>query len=531
MDPNPKTFPILSYVMGRLPTFGPKPAVVSDPDSVDIEQPPSPPASKSRLEPSSSSSSSAAATGYQIVDDMPRLTDPKLLASMTKAVADVAQTRSVLQTIGDRPDHEAVDAARAKLADIEANLAKQLEELVLSPRPAEVDLGEWRVRLAEKESDRRRVAEKEREIYKAVIQLDEMHVAYEKLLKDAEERLVKIYESAEEGGEAAAAEDEETAGEEVNEEVVGILQEASGTELERVDLSGRKLRFLPEAFGRIRGLRVLNVSSNQLEEIPDSIAGLENLEELNASSNLLLSLPDSIGLLQRLKILNVSGNKLNCLPNSISHCRSLVELDVSFNSLTYLPTNIGYELVNLEKLYIQLNKIRSFPTSVCEMRSLRYLDAHFNEIRGLPLAIGKLTQLEVINLSSNFSDLTELPDTIGDLTNLRELDLSNNQIHALPNTFGRLDNLTKLNLDQNPLVIPPAEVVNEGVEAVKLFMAKRWLEILVEEERRSMLEVQEQAETGWLTRSTSWLKGYVLGVSEYLSSPRAPRDPYLDQQL
>lgn len=208
-----------------------------------------------------------------------------------------------------------------------------------------------------------------------------------------------------------------------------------------------------------------------------------------------------------------------------------MELDVSFNSLTYLPTNIGYELVNLEKLYIQLNKIRSFPTSVCEMRSLRYLDAHFNEIRGLPLAIGKLTQLEVLNLSSNFSDLTELPDTIGDLTNLRELDLSNNQIHALPNTFGRLDNLTKLNLDQNPLVIPPVEVVNEGAEAVKLFMAKRWLEILVEEERRSMLEVQEQAETGWLTRSTSWLKGYVLGVSEYLSSPRAPRDPYLDQQL
>lgn len=262
MDPNPKTFPILSYVMGRLPTFGPKPAVGSDPDSVDIEQPPSPPASKSRLEPSSSSSS-AAATGYQIVDDMPRLTDPKLLASMTKAVADVAQTRSVLQTIGDRPDHEAVDAARAKLADIEANLAKQLEELVLSPRPAEVDLGEWRARLAEKESERRRAAEKEREICKAVIQLDEMHAAYEKLLKDAEERLVKIYESAEEGGEAAA--EEETAGEEVNEEVVGILQEASGKELERVDLSGRKLRFLPEAFGRIRGLRVFNVSSNQLE--------------------------------------------------------------------------------------------------------------------------------------------------------------------------------------------------------------------------------------------------------------------------
>lgn len=205
---------------------------------------------------------------------------------------------------------------------------------------------------------------------------------------------------------------------------------------------------------------------------------------------------------------------------------------MSFNNLTYLPTNIGYELVNLQKLSVQLNKIRSIPSSVCEMKSLRCLDAHFNELNGLPIGIGRLNNLDTLDLSSNFSDLKELPDTFGDLTNLRELDLSNNQIHALPDTFGRLDNLTKLNVDQNPLAIPPVEIVKEGVEAVKLFMAKRWLEILAEEERKSMLEMQEHAQTGWLTRSTSWLKGYVSTVSEYLGSPRgSPRDPYLDQQF
>ncbi|KAF3437522.1 hypothetical protein FNV43_RR20276 [Rhamnella rubrinervis] len=525
MDPNPKTFPILSYVMDRLPKFVPRPA--TDSDFVDVEQPATP-SSKPSSDPSTSSSGQ-----HRIVDNMPHLADPKVIASMTRAISDVVQTRSVLKTIGDRPDHEAVDAARAKLAEIESNLSKQLEELVLSPRPADVDRLQWRAHLAEKENQCRQLAEREKQACKAIIQLDEMHEAYEKLLKDAEERLEKIYESAEAGG---VKPDEDSVegrdlSEEVNDEVVGILQEASGTGLERVDLSDRRLRFLPEAFGRIRSLLVLNISSNQLEVIPDSIAGLENLEELNASSNLLESLPDSIGLLQRLKILNVSGNKLNALPESICRCKSLVELDVSFNSLTYLPTNIGYELVNLEKLSIQLNKIRSLPTSVCEMRSLRYLDAHFNELRGLPVAIGKLTNLEVMNLSSNFSDMTELPETFGDLINLKELDLSNNQIHALPNTFGRLDNLTKLNLEQNPLVIPPPEIVTEGVEAVKLFMAKRWLEILVEEERKSMLQVQEQAQTRWLTRSTSWLKNTVSGVSEYLGSPKTPKDPYLDQQL
>uniref|UniRef100_A0A5B7AZE7 Putative plant intracellular Ras-group-related LRR protein 9-like n=1 Tax=Davidia involucrata TaxID=16924 RepID=A0A5B7AZE7_DAVIN len=525
MDPNPKTFPILSYVMSKLPSIGPKHA--ADSPEFDVEQP----------RPLSDASTSTAPS-FELTDRMPHLTDPKVMASMRLAVSEVAQTRSVLQTLGDRPDHESVDKAKAKLAEIESNLSKQLGEIVLSPRPADVDRLEWRSHLADKEKERRQAAEKEKQMYKAVIQLDEMHEAYGKLLNGAEEKLVKIYEKAAAGGDAGAEGSGEylPVAEEVNEEVVGILQEASGKGIERIDLSGRRLRFLPEAFGRLRGLLVLNLSSNHLEVIPDSIAGLEHLAELNLSSNLLESLPDSIGLLVNLKILDVSANKLTALPDSVCHCRSLVELDASFNRLTYLPTNISYELVNLRRLSIPLNKIRSLPTSIGEMRSLRLLDVHFNELRGLPLSIGRLTNLEILNLSSNFSDLTELPDTFSDLNNLKELDLSNNQIHALPNTFGRLDSLTKLNLDQNPLVIPPMEVVNEGVEAVKVFMSKRWLDILEEEERTSKLEVEEQMQTGWLTRSTSWLNNFVSGVSGSVSgylgdAGKSSTDPYLDQQL
>ncbi|XP_038879710.1 plant intracellular Ras-group-related LRR protein 9-like [Benincasa hispida] len=521
VDPNPKSFPILSYVMARIPSLSPRQPATD----FDIEQPASPASRHTPSDPSSSSS--------RIVHDMPHLSDPKVLASMTTAISDVAQTRSVLKTLGERPDHEAVDTAKAKLTEVEVNLSAKLQEIVLSTRPADVELLEWRAHLAEKENECRQAADKEKQVYKAIVQLDEMHEAYEKMLKEAEERLVKIYESAERG-----LQDEEQldpVSEEVYEEVASILQDANENEIDRISLSGRRLRFLPEGFGRIRGLVVLDISSNQLQIIPDSISGLENLEELNASSNLLESLPDSIGLLQKLKLLNISGNKLHALPDTICHCRSLVELDVSFNSLTYLPTNIGHELVNLEKLAIQLNKLRSLPSSVCGMSSLRYLDAHFNELHGLPQAIGKLTQLEYLNLGSNFTDLTELPHTFGDLSSLRELDLSNNQIHALPDTFGHLENLKKLNLEQNPLTIPPVEVVNKGPDAVRTFMSKRWLEILEEEDRKRNLEMDEQTQTGWLTRSTSWLKTYVSGVSETVSgivgSPRSPRDSYLDQQL
>nr|GMC72282.1 plant intracellular Ras-group-related LRR protein 1-like [Ipomoea batatas] len=523
MDPNPNNYPILSFVMSKLPSIGPRRAAGED--EFDVEQPK--PRSPQAQEPH-----------FELTERMPHLTDPKVAAAMRLAVADVSQARSMLKSLGEQPDHEMVDTAKVKLTEVDALLAKKLEEIVLAPRPPEVDPQEWRSKLAEKEAECRKEAEKEKELHKAVIALEEAHKSYASLLKDAENRLEKIYAVAVAGGDVSAIALEESGDKElaVNEEVVAILQEASGKAIEKVDLSGRQLTLLPEAFGRIRSLVVLKLSNNQLAAIPDSFSGLENLQELYLSNNLLEALPDSIGFLVNLMILDISSNKLTALPDSICQCRSLVELDASFNQLAYLPTNIGYELVNLKKLSIFLNKLRSLPTSVGEMRSLRVLDVHFNELRGLPHSIGKLSHLEILNLSSNFSDLTELPDSLGDLSNLKEIDVSNNQIRELPHSVSRLDNLTKLNVDQNPLVIPPKEVVNEGIPAVKAYLVKRRLDILMEEERQYTKEDVDQAPTNILTRSATWLTRVVSNVSEsftgYLGvTGNSDADHYLNQQL
>lgn len=195
---------------------------------------------------------------------MPRLKQPELLASMAQAISDVAGTRSVLRSLGDRPDHEAVDAARARMAEIDAALAADLAAL------GDAAAGDL-------EAEYRGKAEREKFTYRAVVQLEEMHAAYEELLREAEERLVKIYDSAEaeepaptaavaelqSGG--AVSEEVKDGGEQTDEEVVRILQEASGRCVETVNLSGRGLRFIPEAFGRLRGLLILNLSNNQLE--------------------------------------------------------------------------------------------------------------------------------------------------------------------------------------------------------------------------------------------------------------------------
>lgn len=193
---------------------------------------------------------------------------------------------------------------------------------------------------------------------------------------------------------------------------------------------------------------------------------------------------------------------------------------------------MGFELVNLRRLSIPFNKLRSLPISIGEMKSLFILDVHFNELHGLPLSIGKLTNLEILNLSSNFNDFTHLPDTIGDLINLKKLDLSNNQIYELPVTFGQLDNLIVLKMDQNPIVVPPKEVVDEGVEVVKAFMVKKRLDMLMAEERRSMLQQKDTATTDILTRSASWLSEVASSVSGYLAGAKNPDpDDYLNKQL
>ncbi|KAI3777624.1 hypothetical protein L1987_47424 [Smallanthus sonchifolius] len=485
MDPNPspRKMRILSYVRTRLPSF--KRRQLQELENERLLRPSVLPETYTEL--------SQRESYTELAERVSHLTEDDILSNIRAVVVEVSQIRSVIKTLGERPDPETVDLARSRYAEAESPFAIQYDGIELSENDMEVV------------ERRRRSAKREMQMYSALISLDEMHGTYSNLLVAAEKRLQKLYDSAKAAGKLSAIDKKvssmlPTIAEEVKEEMGDILHDALMNGVERIDLSYRRLPFVPEAFGKLRTLVSLNLSANKLTALPDSLAGLQSLEELNISTNLFESLPDAMGSLRRLQILNVSSNKLSSLPDGICKCRSLVEIDASFNKIKHLPTNIGYELVNLKKLLMPLNKLRSLPTSIGEMTSLQILDLHFNELKGLPPSIGMLSKLEVLNLSSNFNDLTCLPETIGNLTSLRELDICNNQVQQLPITFGRLVNLTRLSVEQNPLVVPPPEVVEEGVEAVKVYMSKKLYDMIVEEEKMMMWEREEQAQnTGWFT--------------------------------
>lgn len=155
---------------------------------------------------------------------LPHLTNPKVASSVTQSIPEsVAQTQTLLGALGPRPDPSAVSAARSRL----------------------VQLGD---------------GSPEAGIYSAVIRLEEMHAEYEGQLRDAEERLVEAYR--------LAVEEEVESADVVDEEVVRILREVEGeaaVAVERVELSGRQLRFVPEALGKLAGLALMNLSNNELE--------------------------------------------------------------------------------------------------------------------------------------------------------------------------------------------------------------------------------------------------------------------------
>jgi internalin A len=153
-----------------------------------------------------------------------------------------------------------------------------------------------------------------------------------------------------------------------------------------LDLSGLKLRDLPESFGRLTGLQKLNLSDNQLTSLPESLGRLTGLRELDLYVNQLTSLPESLGQLTDLQTLDLGRNQLTSLPEPLGKLTGLQTLNLFANQLTSLPEWLG-KLTNLQYLNLYANQLTSLPVGIRELRVITRLFLHKNWTLGLPVEV------------------------------------------------------------------------------------------------------------------------------------------------
>ncbi len=209
--------------------------------------------------------------------------------------------------------------------------------------------------------------------------------------------------------------------------------------LQRLDLSGNQIQFIPDAIGNLVNLQRLDLSGNQIQVIPNAIGNLVNLQELNLSVNQIKVIPNAIGNLVNLQRLCLRLNQIQAIPDVIGNLVNLQELALSCNEIKVIPDVIG-NLVNLQGLYLWENQIQVIPDAIEKLVNLKKLHLAQNQIQVIPNAIGNLVNLRELALHDN--QIQVIPDAIEKLGSLEFLFLHHNQIKVIPDAIGNLRKLT-----------------------------------------------------------------------------------------
>jgi Leucine-rich repeat (LRR) protein len=207
------------------------------------------------------------------------------------------------------------------------------------------------------------------------------------------------------------------------------LEKIDFTQYKVVDLTGRKIPFVPREIGLFTSCDTLSLNGCAILFLPPEIGKLRALQRLSLFENKLTTVPKEIGDLPALQLLNLFENKLTTLPKEIGDLPALEDLNLSYNSLLTIPPELG-KLPALKILELSHNSLETVPKELGELPVLRDLDLSHNSLKTVPKELGKLPELRRLQLFQN--PLTSVPIHLGNASAPRVLWLGVDSIDLLP---------------------------------------------------------------------------------------------------
>jgi internalin A len=272
------------------------------------------------------------------------------------------------------------------------------------------------------------------------------------------------------------------------------------SQLIRLSLSG-PFRNFPEQIARLSQLNHLIIHS-QFDTIPDQIGELSQLTQLKLRGQYTI-IPDAISRLNQLSQLELRG-QYTIIPDALTDLDKLTQLMLSgrFTSIPEEISNLTHlthlvlrgEYIIIREGIIQLTQLiqlvlrgqyYTIPEGICDLTQLIQLVLH-GEYEIIPEEITSLTQLTQLELAGQFINIPEgiyqlrqlsrlvlrghitaIPTAIFELPLLSHLDLDGNRIRTVPREILNLNQLTYLSLRRNPVEIPPFEIAQNNLQAVR----------------------------------------------------------------
>jgi len=183
--------------------------------------------------------------------------------------------------------------------------------------------------------------------------------------------------------------------------------------------------------GRLAGATHLDLRYCALDEFPREIFDLaDTLTMLDLSGNRLRTLPDDLPRLHRLRTLFCSANRFETLPASLGACPELDLVGFKANAIAHVPAQALSP--RLRWLILSDNRVEAMPETLGACRRLRKLALAGNRLTALPAGIGGCESLELVRLSANrFATLADaLPASLLALPRLAWLAFAGNPFNA-----------------------------------------------------------------------------------------------------